>query len=79
LNRPTYLGVYQPATLTAKSSGLITSPYWPPLSLPPPTIRKEAMKLMSFSRQFIQDLNNVQKKEEKKMPRPLSAIPLYPL
>jgi hypothetical protein len=46
------------------------------MSLPSPTSRKEATKLMSFPRQFIQELYNV---KEKRTPQPLSAIPLYPL
>ena len=40
------------------------------------TSRKGATKPMSFSRQFIQELH---KCVGKRMPRPLSAIPLYPL
>jgi hypothetical protein len=46
------------------------------VSLPSLTSRKEATKPISFSRQFIQELYNVQ---ERKMPRPLSGLRLYPL
>ena len=46
------------------------------MSLPSPTSRKEVTKPTSFSRQFIQELH---KYVGKRMPRPLSAIPLYPL
>ena len=46
------------------------------MSLPSLTSRKEAMKLMSFSSQFIQELH---KCVGKRMPQPFLAIPLYPL
>lgn len=49
------------------------------LSLPSPTSRKEAMKPMSFSRQFIQELNNVQEKECSDLSRPSPFIPSCPL
>ena len=53
------------------------SPYrFDHLSLPSLTSRKEAMKLMSFSSQFIQELH---KCVGKRMPQPVSAFPLYPL
>ena len=47
------------------------------MSLPSPASRKEVTKLMSFSRQFIQELHKCVGKRI--MPRPLLAIPLYPL
>jgi hypothetical protein len=47
------------------------------LSLTTPTSRKEATKPTSFSRQFIQELHK--RVGKRRMPQPLSAIPLYPL
>jgi hypothetical protein len=48
------------------------------LLLPSPTSRKEAMKPMSFSRQFIQELHNIAGKR-RNAPTSLGHPPLCPL
>jgi hypothetical protein len=50
--------------ITLNIQGRHVLPYYEDkLSLPSPTSRKEVTKLTSFSRQFIQELHNVQEKE----------------